>query len=99
MTPFRDYGVSLRNGVYRRGRESYEVSPFYFSRQSLLRDTTDEARLARFGLRMEDLELSDAEKAKICKDRKERREVLSALKKLGGNHKKPTYTIKSLVRC
>lgn len=36
---------------------------------------------------------------KICKERKERREVLFAKNKQGGNHKKPTYTYKSLVRC
>lgn len=36
---------------------------------------------------------------KICKERKERREVIFAKGKEGGNHKPPTYTFKSLVRC
>ncbi len=36
---------------------------------------------------------------KICADRKARREVLFAKGKQGGNHKPPTYTFKSLVRC
>lgn len=36
---------------------------------------------------------------KICKERKERKQVLHALGKVGGNHKPPTYTFKSLVRC
>lgn len=36
---------------------------------------------------------------RICKQRKERREVLFAKGKVGGRHKSPTYTIDSLVRC
>lgn len=35
----------------------------------------------------------------ICRQRKQRREVLFAKGKQGGNHKPPTYTFKSLVRC
>lgn len=41
----------------------------------------------------------DLDPAKICADRKARREVLFAKNKQGGNHKKPTYSFKSLVRC
>lgn len=41
----------------------------------------------------------DLDIAKICADRKARREVLFAKGKQGGNHKPPTYTFKSLVRC
>lgn len=44
-------------------------------------------------------QVSDLQKSKICQARKERREVLFASKKTGGNHKPPKYTIKSLVRC
>lgn len=44
-------------------------------------------------------QVSDFEKSKICQARKERREVLFASKKNGGNHKPPKHTIKSLVRC
>lgn len=44
-------------------------------------------------------QVSDFEKSKICQTRKERREVLFASKKNGGNHKPPKHTIKSLVRC
>lgn len=36
---------------------------------------------------------------KICRDRKTRREVIFAIGANGGNHKPPTYTFKSLVRC
>lgn len=41
----------------------------------------------------------DLDVAKICADRKARREVLFAKGKQGGNHKPATYTFKSLVRC
>lgn len=40
---------------------------------------------------------SDIEK--ICKDRKERREVMFAKGVSGGPHRPPTYNFKSLVRC
>lgn len=40
---------------------------------------------------------SDIEK--ICKDRKERREVMFAKGISGGPHRPPTYNFKSLVRC
>ena len=36
---------------------------------------------------------------KICKDRKERREVMFAKGVSGGPHRPPTYSLKSLVRC
>lgn len=36
---------------------------------------------------------------RVCKARKERREVIFALKKQGGGHKPARYTNKSLVRC
>lgn len=35
----------------------------------------------------------------VCHKRKERRQVLFALGKTGGNHKPPKYTKESLVRC
>lgn len=35
----------------------------------------------------------------VCRRRKERRSVLFAKGKVGGNHKPPTYTLESLVRC
>lgn len=44
-------------------------------------------------------QISDFVKSKICQARKERREVLFASKKNGGNHKPPLFKIKSLVRC
>lgn len=44
-------------------------------------------------------QISDFVKSKICQARKERREVLFASNKNGGNHKPPKYTVKSLVRC
>lgn len=37
--------------------------------------------------------------SEICKGRKERREVLFAQGKQGGNHRPPTYSIYSFVRC
>lgn len=37
--------------------------------------------------------------SEICKGRKERREVLFAKGRQGGNHRPPTYTIYSFVRC
>lgn len=42
-------------------------------------------------------EVLDVEK--ICRSRKERREVIFAMKKQGGGHKSARYTNKSLVRC
>lgn len=42
-------------------------------------------------------EVLDVEK--ICRSRKERREVIFALKKQGGGHKPARYSNKSLVRC
>lgn len=39
------------------------------------------------------------DKEKVCKDRKQRREVLFARGKSGGGHRPPRYDIKSLVRC
>lgn len=41
----------------------------------------------------------DNRKDKVCKDRQVRREVLFAKGKQGGNHKPPTYTTDSLIRC
>lgn len=38
-------------------------------------------------------------KEKVCHERKERRECIFAFGKQGGNHKPPTYTLKSIVRC
>lgn len=43
--------------------------------------------------------LTEADMEKICKDRKERREVMFAKGVSGGPHRPPTYTYKSLVRC
>ena len=43
--------------------------------------------------------LTEADMEKICKDRKERREVMFAKGVSGGSHRPPTYTFKSLVRC
>lgn len=37
--------------------------------------------------------------SEICKSRKERREVLFAKGRQGGNHRPPTYTLYSFVRC
>lgn len=43
--------------------------------------------------------LTEADMEKICKERKERREVMFAKGVSGGSHRPPTYTFKSLVRC
>lgn len=43
--------------------------------------------------------LSKSDIEKICKDRKERREVMFAKGVSGGPHRPPTYNFKSLVRC
>lgn len=43
--------------------------------------------------------ITEADMEKICKDRKERREVMFAKGVSGGPHRPPTYTFKSLVRC
>ena len=43
--------------------------------------------------------LTKADMEKICKDRKERREVMFAKGISGGPHRPPTYNFKSLVRC
>lgn len=43
--------------------------------------------------------LTKADIEKICKDRKERREVMFAKGVSGGSHRPPTYNFKSLVRC
>lgn len=39
------------------------------------------------------------DKLKICHARKERRRVIFATKKAGGNHRKPVFKLESLVRC
>lgn len=43
--------------------------------------------------------LTKADMEKICKERKERREVMFAKGVSGGHHRPPTYNFKSLVRC
>lgn len=43
--------------------------------------------------------LLELDKLKVCRERKERRRCIFAFGKEGGNHKPPTYTLKSLVKC
>lgn len=45
------------------------------------------------------VKFTESDMEKICKDRKERREVMFAKGVSGGPHRPPTYTFKSLVRC
>ena len=93
LTPARKLGLSLDTKIKMTKRASSEIG-FRHIRfgeaiaSPFLRKVT--------GLSKERFEV-DARK--ICRERKERRAVLFAKAKVGGAHKPPTFSLKSLVRC
>lgn len=92
---FGPFSIGIRGSVpLTRFRQVTQIPPTRLS--APLRDLKRGVNATRSVI---GFQISDFVKSKICQARKERREVLFASKKNGGNHKPPLFKIKSLVRC
>lgn len=95
----------MRDRLRRLSRDALANNVVPLNKKLLLRDVKPSQPIDRLGgaLRQpsafRDFKPDIVSVAKICKERKMRREVLFAKGKQGGNHKPPVFTWKSYVRC
>lgn len=95
FVPFGPFSIGIRGSVpLTRFRQLTQIPPTRLS--APLRDLKRGVNATRSVI---GFQISDFVKSKICQARKERREVLFASNKNGGNHKPPLFKVKSLVRC
>lgn len=94
--------ISRRNrsslSLFRSLTHSPELRDFH-TKRILQREATKGVEAGPFLGFLRAIQQLDDFPQKVCRARKERRQVLFALGKQGGNHKPPRYTINSKVRC